>query len=128
MRPEELDAWLRLGFIALTAALAHILLIVSRGTKITKSTLARHLSRAILTGVLAAGVHSLITQFWHVSPTFGVFIASATAMVGVDALQGLISDILPKIIEKWLGMKLEKKEDKEKEDKEKDKEEGGGDA
>ncbi|GGR84647.1 hypothetical protein [Deinococcus sedimenti] len=126
MRPEELDAWLRLGFIALTAALAHILLIVSRGTKITKSTLARHLSRALLTGFLAAGMHSLITQFWHVSPTFGVFIASATAMVGVDALQGLISDILPKIIEKWLNVKLPEKEEKDK-DKE-DKEEGGDEA
>lgn len=111
MRPEEIDAWMRLGAIGATAAVAHILLIVSRGTKITKNTLARHLSRALLTGFLAAGVHSLITQFWPVSATFGVFIASATAMVGVDALQALIRSVLPQLVERWLGVKLPAKEE-----------------
>lgn len=106
MRPEELDAWLRLVAIAATAAAAHLLLILSRGTRITRSTAARHLSRALLTGLLAAGVHSLITNFWQVSPTFGVFIAAGTAMVGVDALQAISRSVLPQLLEKWLGVKL----------------------
>lgn len=113
MRPEELDAWMRLGAIALTAALAHLLLIVSRGTRITRSTIARHISRAALTGILAAGVHSLITQFYVVSPTFGVFIASTVAMIGVDTLQAMTRTVIPQLVEKRLGVDLSTEKSKD---------------
>lgn len=108
MRPEEIDAWMRLLAIATTAAFAHILLVVSRGTKITKNTLAVHVSRAILTGILAAGIHSVITNFWTVSPTFGVAVAAATALLGVDALGKAAQDAVPQLLERFLGVKLKK--------------------
>ena len=113
MRPEEFDAWMRLAAIGFAAAFLHILRVVSRGTKITKNTVAAHVSRAILTGFLAAGIHSVITNFWVVSPTFGVAVAAATAMLGVDALEKAVQDALPQLLEKFLGVKLNKKEEKE---------------
>lgn len=112
MRPEELDAWIRLLGVWLAAAVAHMLLVLSRGIHLRRATIVRHMSRAALTGILAAGVHSIITQFYVVSPTFGVGVAAVVALLGVDAIQSLTRTVVPELIKKRLGIEENSSESK----------------
>ena len=101
--PQDRDGWLMLGIVAVVAFAAHILKVVSRGDPFTRHTAARHIARAALTGLVAAGVWSGIAEFRVLNPATAVAVAAAVAMLGTDYLER----VLEKFAEKKLGVKAD---------------------
>lgn len=98
--PAPLSDWALMAIVASVAFVAHLLKVSGRGDPFNRSTIWRHIARAGFTGISAAGIWSVITEFRELNPATAVGIAAGAALVGVDLLEGY----LDRAIEKRLGL------------------------